>query len=346
MSRPKLYFFLFFFLAFSSCFSKNKRLLINGAGASFPYILYSKWISEYRQVEPSAAINYQSIGSGGGIRQFLAGTLDFGGTDVPVSKEEIRLSKKEILHIPTALGAVAVTYNLPSLKEKSLKMTGELLAEIFMGKIKSWDDPKIKKWNPKMSLPKTPILAIYRADGSGTTSFFTEFLSARSKSFLKEVGKGKSVSWPVGVGGKGNEGVMGLASRMEGAIAYISLSYAASQKLPTAAVRNKEGYFVQPELKSIQSSAREALKENKSYTSSLIYKKGKDSYPISGYTYLILSKKLSQKKGPVLVKFIKWALSSGQTFAEPLYFISLPPSVVQTALKELSTVKFEAEGKI
>ena len=162
---------------------------------------------------------------------------------------------------------------------------------------------------------------------------------------MKEVGKGKSVSWPLGVGGKGNEGVMGLASKMEGAIAYISLSYAVSQKLPVVAVRNREGYFAPPNLKSIQSAALQALKDKESYTSSLIYKKGKNSYPISGYTYLILSKKLPRKKGPVLVKFLKWALNSGQKFAEPLYFISLPPSVVQSALEKLSLAEFEAESK-
>ena len=334
--------FVLFSVVFSSCFSKNKTLLINGAGASLPYILYSKWISEYRRVEPSVAINYQSIGSGGGIRQFLEGTLDFGGTDVLVSEEDIRLSKKEILHIPTVLGAVAVTYNLPSLRGKHLKMTGELLAEIFTGKVKSWNDPKIQKWNPKVLLPKTKIIVIYRADGSGTTSFFTEFLSLLSKDFLKEVGKGKLVSWPVGVGGKGNEGVMGLASKMEGAIAYISLSYAVSQKLPVLAVRNKEDRFVQPNLKSIQAAALQALKDNKSYTSSLIYKKGKNSYPISGYTYLIISKRLSRKKGPDLVKFLNWALNSGQLFAGPLHFISLPTSVVKSALEKLSQVEFEA----
>ena len=334
-----------FFIFFSSCFSKDRPLLINGAGASLPYILYSKWILEYRRVNPLVAINYQSIGSGGGIRQFLAGTLDFGGTDVPVSAEELKLAKKEILHIPTTLGAVAVTYNLPSLKDQSLKMTGKLLADIFSGKIKSWNDSKIQEQNPKISLPKKPIVVVYRADGSGTTSFFTEFLSLSSKDFLKKTGKGKSVAWPVGVGGKGNEGVMGLVSKMEGAIAYISLSYAASQKLPVLSLRNKEGRFVQPNLKSIQSAALQAFKEKKAYTSSLIYKKGESSYPISGYTYLIISKKLNQKKGPALVSFLKWALSSGQQFTEPLYFISLPPSVIKSALEQLSFVSFEEKNK-
>ena len=342
-SFSKISCFLVFFVFLSSCFSKNKTLLINGAGASFPYILYSKWISEYRRVEPSVAINYQSIGSGGGIRQFLAGTLDFGGTDVPVSKPELESSKKEILHIPMALGAVAITYSLPSLKDKNLKMTGELLAEIFRGEVKRWDDPKIKKWNPDISLPQTKIIVVYRADGSGTTSFFTEFLSNLSPNFLKKVGKGKLVSWPVGVGGKGNEGVMGLVSKMEGAIGYISLSYAASQKLPVLAVRNKAGYFIQPELKSIQASALQALGDKEGHISSLIYRGGKNSYPISGYTYLIISKKLSNKKGPSLVKFLKWALSSGQEFSESLYFISLPPSVSRAAMEKLSQVSFEAK---
>ena len=328
-------------LSLSACFSKNKTLLINGAGASLPYILYSKWISEYRQVEPSVAINYQSIGSGGGIRQFLAGTLDFGGTDVPVSKEELNLSKKEILHIPMALGAVAITYNLASLKGKTLKMTGELLAEIFSGEVKQWDDPKIKKWNPDISLPSTKIIVVYRADGSGTTSFFTEFLSKTSARFLKKIGKGKLVAWPFGVGGKGNEGVMGLVSKMEGAIAYISLSYAVSQELPLVAIKNKEAHFVQPNLKSIQSAALQALKDKEGYTSSLIYRKGKDSYPISGYTYLIISKKLSNEKGPSLVKFLKWALSSGQEFSESMHFISLPSSVSRVAMDKLSQVSFE-----
>ena len=334
-----------FLLLFSlvACFSKNKTLLINGAGASLPYILYSKWISEYRRVEPSVAINYQSIGSGGGIRQFLAGTLDFGGTDVPVSAEELKSSKKEILHIPMALGAVAVTYNLASLKGKTLKMTGELLAEIFTGKVKRWDDPKIKKWNPDISLPSTKIILVYRADGSGTTSFFTEFLSKTSGNFLKKVGKGKLVAWPVGVGGKGNEGVMGLVSKMEGAIAYISLSYALSQNLPVVAVKNKEAYFVQPNLKSIHAAALQALNDKESYTSSLVYRKGKDSYPISGYTYLIISKKLSNEKGPSLLKFLKWALSSGQEFSESLHFISLPISVSQSAMDKLSQVSFETK---
>ena len=225
--KLKRYFsFCFLLVSFSlclSCFFKKtpKRLLINGAGASFPYILYSKWLSEYRKVDSSVAINYQSIGSGGGIRQFIAGTLDFGGTDTPVSEEDKKSTSKEILHIPTTLGAVAVTYKLDLAKEKPLRLSGSLLAQIYRGKIKKWNHPLLQKINPQLKLPEEDIVVVYRADASGTTHFFTDYLALYSKDFFQEVGRGKAVSWPVGVGGKGNEGVMGLVSKIQGSIAYI-----------------------------------------------------------------------------------------------------------------------------
>ena len=333
---------LFFFLSSNSCFSK-KTLLINGAGASFPYILYSKWLSEYRKVDPSVAINYQSIGSGGGVRQFITGALDFGGTDIPVSKEDIQDSKKEIIHIPTALGAVAITYNLDFDKTQNLRLTAKALSQIFRGKIKVWNNPELKKLNPHLKLPAQDIVVVYRADGSGTTSFFTDYLSLLSKDFLKEVGKGKSVPWPVGVGGKGNEGVMGLVNKIKGSIGYIGVSYAISQKLAMAAIQNKSGKWTKPGVKSIKSAARQAI--NKGYMAPLINIKGKQTYPIAGYTYIIISKKLPKKKGPALVKFLKWALNQGQKFSESLYFVSLPSPIVQTALKQLSSIKFEEELK-
>ena len=332
-----------FSLHFNACFpkKKTKSLLINGAGASFPYILYSKWLTEYRSVDPSVAINYQSIGSGGGIRQFVQGTLDFGGTDIPVSKEELKTSEKEILHIPTTLGAVAVTYNLGLDNKQSLHLDGSVLSQIFSGKIKFWNDLQIRKLNPGLLLPEQGIVVVYRADGSGTTSFFTEYLSSLSKNFLKEVGRGKSVPWPVGVGGKGNEGVMGLVNKINGAIAYIGVSYAVSQKLPMAAIKNKSGQFVKPSLESIKGAANQAMKSKKSYTSSLINIEGKNSYPLSGFTYIIISKKMEEKKGKALVRFLKWLLIQGQRFSEPLYFISLPDTVAEAALKKLSQVEFE-----
>lgn len=331
------------FLSLTACFSKKNQesLLINGAGASFPYILYSKWLMEYRSVEPSVAINYQSIGSGGGIRQFITGTLDFGGTDIPVSKEELKSTKKEILHIPTALGAVAVTYNMKFKEGADLRLSADVLSQIFRGKISKWNDPALKKLNPDLNLPPQDIVLVYRADGSGTTSFFTEYLSSLSEDFLKEVGRGKSVPWPVGVGGKGNEGVMGLINKMEGAMAYIGASYAVSQKLPVAAIKNKSGRFVKPGLQSIRVAAEQAMKSKKSYTSSLINIKGKNSYPIAGFTYIIISKNLPKKKGKALVRFLKWALKEGQRFSEPLHFISLPDTVRQSALNKLAQVEFE-----
>ena len=338
-------FFLWFACIFglTACVSdkKPKSLLITGAGASFPYILYSKWLSEYHKVDRSVAINYQSIGSGGGIRQFVKGTLDFGGTDIPVSPEEIRSSKKEILHIPTVLGAVAITYNLDLDTKKTLRLDGLTLSLIFRGKIKNWSDPLIQKLNPEIHFPKRDIVVVYRADGSGTTSFFTDYLSLISKDFLKEVGKGKSVPWPVGVGGKGNEGVMGLVHKMKGAIAYIGASYAVSQKLPVVAVKNPAGQFVQPTLKSVRASADQAMKSKKSYTASLINMKGKDSYPLSGFTYIIISKKMPRKKGRALVDFLKWSLGPGQKFAESLFFIPLPQAVTNSALKTLAQIEME-----
>lgn len=326
-------------LSFVSCWSKkeNQTLLINGAGASFPYILYSKWLSEYRKINSQVSINYQSIGSGGGIRQFLTGTLDFGGTDVPVSREEMRNSKKQILHIPTTLSAVVITYNLPI--DKELLLDANVLSQIFSGKISLWNDPQIQKLNPQLKLKNQDIVVVYRADGSGTTSFFTDYLSLLSKEFLREVGKGKSVSWPVGVGGKGNEGVMGLTNKIEGAISYIGMSYAVSQKLPMAHIKNKSGHFVKPSLESVKSAARQAMKDKKDYTRSFINIRGKNSYPLTGLTYIIISKKQPQKKGQALLNFLKWTLTEGQSLAEPLYFIPLPKRISESALETLSQVE-------
>ncbi len=334
-------------LSLSSCWPKPKQnnLLINGAGASFPYILYSKWLKEYHKADPMVAINYQSIGSGGGIRQFIKGTLDFGGTDIPVPPEDIQAVQKEIIHIPTALGAVAITYNLKLGKKQSLQLDGAVLSQIFRGQVKVWNDPQIQKLNPHLRLPQRDIVAVYRADGSGTTSFFTEYLSLLSKGFLQEIGRGKSVPWPVGVGGKGNEGVMGLVNKITGAIAYIGASYAASQKLPMAAIKNSSGQFIAPSLKSIKAAAAQAMRRKKSYTSSLINIDGKNSYPLAGYTYIIIAKRIPEKKGKALVKFLKWALTQGQKFSESLYFIPLPEIAVKSALKNLSQVEFEPERK-
>ena len=317
----------------------KKSLLINGAGASFPYILYSKWLSEYRKTDSSVKVNYQSIGSSGGIRQFLNGTLDFGATDVYVSKKELKKAGKEIFHIPTALGAVAVAYNV-KIGAKALRLDRSTLTKIFMGEVTKWNDPAISKLNSHLNLPDKAIVVVYRADGSGTTALYTEYLAKESQ-FLNKVGRGKSVSWPVGVGGKGNEGVMGLVSKIEGSIGYISLSYALSQKIPVIELKNKSGNYVAPSTQSIKAAANHTVSVHKTFSASLIDAGGKGSYPISGFTYIIISPKMPKIKGEQIVKFLKWCISDGQKFAEPLHFIPIPQSVVKSNLKTLSKVRYE-----
>lgn len=338
------FFLLCLLVLLSGCFPKREKsqdfLLINGAGASFPYIIYSRWFSKYRELEPTAAINYQSIGSGGGIRQFLKGTLDFGATDVPVRKADGKSALDEIIHIPTVLGAVAVTYNLNGLKDKILKFEGEVLARIFMGEIKQWNHPSIQALNEGVILPEEPVITVYRADGSGTTAFFTEYLAKTSRDFLKKVGKGKSVSWPVGVGGKGNEGVVGMVKKIKGSIGYIGASYGGIQKLPMAKIKNREGLFVSPGEKNIKSAAANVMKSKKDYKISLINARGKNSYPLSAFTYLIFSEKMPVKKKRIFLKFLKWSvLGPGQDLAASLYFVPLPDNVKQAVSVKLSKIK-------
>ena len=335
---------IFSFVIVTSCSFQKKEdraLLINGAGASFPYILYSKWFSEYHKLHSKITINYQSIGSGGGIRQFLKGTLDFAATDVIVSQKELKKANKSLLHIPTTLGAVAVTYNLNLPKGQSLQLDGKVLAQIFMGEVKKWNHPALQKLNPKVSLPNIDILPVYRADGSGTTAIFTEYLAQTKTSFLKIIGKGKAVNWLAGVGGKGNEGVIGLVSKMEGSISYVSLSYALVRQLPVMKIKNPSHQFVAPNKKSIKAAATYVMKNQKSYMVSLVNAKGKESYPISAFTYLLLSKEMPKKKGSILVNFVKWALGEGQKFSYPLHFIPLPNNVIKMVHKNLSKIQFK-----
>ena len=337
----KKQFLLFLFLSlFLHCTSsKNKSLLINGGGASFPYILYSKWFSEYRKIEPKVAINYQSIGSGGGLRQLLKKTLDFGGTDIPVPSTEPAFSS--IVHIPTCLGAVAVTYNLDLKSSQTLNFDARVLALIFQGKIKKWNDKNIQALNPSVALPDQPIVTVYRADGSGTNAFFTRFLASHSKSFMKDIGMGKSVKWPHGIGGKGNEGSAGLIKKIQGSIGYLSLGYAKIQKLPIAKIKNKSGRFVLPNKLTIREAATASLKKNKSYLASLIDMPGKNTYPLSGFTYIILFKEMEKQKGQFLLDFFKWSLKDGQKFLESLYFIPLPKSVVKKTLVEINKISLK-----
>lgn len=308
-------------------------VLINGAGASFPYPLYAKWFSEYQKVKPDTQINYQSIGSGGGIRQFGQRTVDFGASDAPMTDEQLKDAKEPVVHIPTVLGAVVVTYNLPV---KGLQLSGEVIGEIFQGTITKWNDAKIKALNPKLELPNTAILVVHRSDGSGTTQIFTDYLTKASKGW--KAGAGTAVKWPTGLGGKGNEGVAGLVKQTPGAIGYVELIYAKNNGLDFAAVQNRAGTFVNPDTKSVSAAATGA-KIPEDFRVSLTDAAGKDAYPISGFTYLLVWKTPPDAaKGVKLVDFLKWAVQDGQKYASDLHYAPLPSTMVPKVKAKIDTI--------
>ncbi|MGK5082617.1 phosphate ABC transporter substrate-binding protein PstS [Bdellovibrionota bacterium FG-1] len=314
---------------------------INGAGATFPYPLYSKWFSEYQKVAPEVQINYQSIGSGGGIRQFSEKTIDFGASDAPMTNEQLGKASAPILHIPTVLGAVVVTYNLPEAGEQ-LKLTPEVLADIFLGKVAQWNDPKIAASNPGVKLPATPIFVTHRSDGSGTTFIFSDYLSKVSPEWKQKPGAGTALNWPVGLGGKGNEGVTGLVKQTPGAIGYVEMIFAQENKLPMASLKNKAGQFVRPSPKSVTAAADASLKSiPEDFRVSITQAEGKDSYPLSGFTYLLVWKdmKASPEKGKSLIKFLKWAMREGQKMAEPLAYAPLPKSVIKKVEAKIESIQ-------
>ncbi len=314
---------------------------MNGAGATFPYPIYSKWFSEYRKVDPSVEINYQSIGSGGGIRQLLEKTIDFGATDAPMSDEQLGKASVPVLHIPTVLGAVVVTYNLPEVKV-AIKLDSETIADIFLGKITKWDDARIAKLNPGVKFPAMALMPVYRADGSGTTAVFTDYLAKVSAEFKSKVGNGTAVKWPVGLGGKGNEGVTGMIKQTPGTIGYTELTYAATNKMPTAEIKNKAGHFVAASPKSVTAAASGMVKNlPKDFRVSITAADGKDAYPISSFTYLLVYSKMDATKGPKLVKFLNWAMAEGQKMAEPMDYAPLPKSMIPAVKARIGEVKSE-----
>jgi phosphate transport system substrate-binding protein len=318
--------------------SANASTLINGAGATFPYPLYSKWFSEYQKVDPDVQINYQSIGSGGGIRQFLEKTVDFGASDAPMTDEQIKKSDDQAIHIPTVLGAVVITYNLPGV-ESGLKLSGDIVADIFLGKITKWNDPRIVKLNPKTTLKDEAIVVVHRSDGSGTSAIFTDYLSKVSPDWKSKVGQGPAVSWPAGLGGKGNEGVSGLVKQTPGSIGYVELIYAENNKLPYATLKNKAGQFVVPSAKTVSAAAAgESSKMPADFRTSITDAAGKDSYPISGFTYLLVYKNMPGEKGQKIVKFLKWALADGQKIAEPMFYAPLPKALVKKVEAKVATI--------
>jgi phosphate transport system substrate-binding protein len=302
---------------------------LTGAGATFPFPLYTKWIDEFTKSRGDLKINYQSIGSGGGIRQMTERTVDFGATDAPMSDEQ--LSKAPgIIHIPTCLGAVVLTYNLDGVPS-GLKITPEAAAGIFLGKVKEWNDPLLQKENPSVVLPKKTISSVHRSDGSGTTKIFVDYLSAVSPEWKSGPGTGTSVNWPSGLGAKGNEGVSGQVSSTPGAIGYVELVYAAQNKLSYASVKNASGKFVMPALESITAAGAGALaKMPEDFRISIVNAEGEGAYPISGFTYILLYKEQKDAaKGKALVDFLKWAVHDGQKLTTGLNYSPLPEELVK-----------------
>ncbi len=311
---------------------------LTGAGATFPYPLYTKWVAEYAKTTPGVAINYQSIGSGGGIRQITEKTVDFGASDAPMSDEQIGKAQG-IVHVPTCLGAVVLAYNIEGVST-GLKLSPDTLAGIFLGDIKQWDDPKLKADNPDVALPAKPIATVHRSDGSGTTKIFLDYLSAVSPAWAKGPGSGTSVSWPGGLGAKGNEGVSGQVKGQPNSIGYIELAYAMQNKMTMASLKNKAGKFVAPALASITAAAKGAsAKMPDDLRISIVDAEGDDAYPISGFTYILLyGKQPDAAKGKALVGFLAWALGDGQKLTAPLDYAPLPAEVVEKAKKKLGSV--------
>jgi len=318
----------------------SAETLINGAGATFPYPIYSKWFSEYAKVDPTVKFNYQSIGSGGGIKQIMAGTVDFGASDKFLTDEELKAAPGKLIHIPTVMGAVVVTYNLPGVA-KGLKLKSEDVADIFLGKITKWNDRRISDDNPRVNLPNEPIIVVHRSDGSGTTSIFTNYLCGINREWASKVGTGASVKWPIGLGGKGNEGVAGQVKNTKNSIGYVELAYAFENKLPYAYLQNKSGVFVEPSIKTTSAAAAGAVKNMPAdYRISLVNQPGKDSYPIVGFTWLLIYEHQKDvANGKKLVEFLKWELHKGQKMAAPLLYAPLPESVAKMVEKTIETIK-------
>jgi phosphate transport system substrate-binding protein len=300
--------------------------------------MYSKWFSDYHKLHPDVEINYQSIGSGGGIRQVLAGTVDFGASDGPMTDEQLAEAKVKILHVPTVLGADVPAYNIPGVTAE-LKFTPETLAGIFLGKITSWNDAALKKDNPGVNLPNEPIILVHRSDGSGTTYIWTDYLSKISTEWQSQVGKGTSVRWPVGLGGKGNEGVAGMIRQMPGAIGYIELIYAVQNKIPYGVVKNAAGNFVKASLDSVTAAAASVKNMPADFRVSITNAPGKDAYPISSFTWLLIPvQSKDANKGKILADFLNWMVDDGQKTTAELTYAPLPENVASKVKAEIKQV--------
>jgi len=313
---------------------------INAAGATFPYPIYNKWFTEYAQAHPNVHINYQSIGSGGGIKQVSEGTVDFGASDGPMSDQQLAEAKVKVFHLPTVLGAVVPIYNLPGIG-KPLNFSGDVIADIYLGKIKTWKDARIAKDNPGVSLPDKQILPVYRSDGSGTTYIFTDYLSKVSPAWVSTVGKNTSVKWQAGVGAKGNEGVAGMVRQAPGAFGYVELIYALQNKIEYGAVKNMAGKFLQGSPEGATAAAAAAAKAMPAdYRVSITNAAGADSYPISSFTWLLLPKQFADPaKGAAVKGFLEWMLDHGESETTSMGYAPLPAQVVAMERKTIQTIK-------
>ena len=316
---------------------------LNGAGATFPYPMYSKWFSEYQKVHSDVQINYQSIGSGGGIRQVTEGTVDFGASDMPMTDAQLAEAqtklKTKVLNIPSVLGAVVPAYNIPGISGE-VKFTPEALAEIFLGRITKWNDKAIASANPGVNLPDKAIIVVHRSDGSGTTFIWTDYLSKVSGDWKSQVGSGTSVKWPIGLGGKGNEGVAGSIRQLQGAIGYVELIYAVQNNIPYGSVRNAAGVFLKASLEGVTAAAASAPKMPADFRVSITNAPGKDAYPISSFTWLLIpAQSKDAAKGKILADFLSWMVTDGQKMTTALSYAALPDAVVQKEKEAIKQVK-------
>lgn len=316
----------------------SAQMMINGAGATFPYPIYSKWFDEYAKVDPSVRFNYQSIGSGGGQKQIMSQTVDFGASDGPMSDDNLSKAPGKLLHIPTVAGAVVMVSNLPG--NPALKLDGDTIAGIYLGQIKKWNDPKLVALNAGVKLPDKDIVVVHRSDGSGTTFIFTDYLSKISQEWKQKVGNNTSVKWPVGIGGKGNEGVSGQVKQTPGAIGYVELIYAIQNKMSYAELKNSAGEFVKPTIESVTAALGTADIPD-DFRFSMTNASGKDAYPIAGATWLLVyQQQKDPTKGKKLVEFLKWAATKGEMMAKDLDYAPLPENVQQRVLKRIDEIKF------
>jgi phosphate transport system substrate-binding protein len=322
----------------------SAQTLINGAGATFPYPIYSKWFNEYRKLHPDIQINYQSIGSGGGIKQVTEGTVDFGASDGPMNEEQLQEFRTKhnsgVLHFPTVLGAVVVTYNIPGVTD-SLDLTPEAISGIYLGKVTRWNDAAIASANPKLKLPNADIIVVHRSDGSGTSYCWTDYLSKVNSEWKTKVGKGTSVNWPVGIGGKGNEGVSAQVKQTANSIGYVELIYAIQNRLPYAKVKNSAGIFVKPDLATTTAAASGAAKDMPDdFRVSITNSPGHEAYPIATFTWLLIPEKIQDSaKRKALTDFLRWMMTSGQEMTEALSYARLPSEVIAKEQKAIEKLK-------